>query len=428
MKKVQHILTRAAIISVMALGLTPAIPVFAADAPASQPGASTGPLKVYVVAVDGFVNIRRDESAKWEKAAAGMVFGEGTEVKTGPHSAVQLKVDPNQTVTLDRLGSCKIARAMFEGGKVTTDVVMPYGRVRYDVEAAGVEHDCKVHTPSSTLAIRGTQTIVYDQPPFAAEHRSLIGRVRSEFAKHGRNSVGFGGADDASVTDADNSPTDHAMDNTILDPGTNNGRTPEEVALIAQLQSQNGIDYTNITPPRPLLDGQHEGGGEGGGGGGHHPPPRNFVTGDLLFTATWMGTADIDLFVGAGNRTIAQKNLGSTRTSTAVVFDITGSGAAPSVGHVVGPDSMGNANEQTNTETIRIGSRIPVGTYNIGAFFQSDPTHSAGSTDVHLNVQLIRNNTLVTLTNADVSVSKDSPKQTRGAVVAPPTPITETGH
>ena len=422
MKKIHPTLGRAATL-VMALGLFSSLAV-AADAPSSQPGGvvltqpSAGTLKVFVVAVEGNVNIRKDENSKWEKAIVGMVVGEGAEVKTGLRSAVQLKIEPNQTVTLDRLGLCKVARAMFENGKVTTDVVMPYGRVRYDVEAAGVEHDCKVHTPSSTLAIRGTQTIVYDQPPFPAELRSLTGAVHGDFAKRGRLAVPFGGTQDATMSDGDSDPADHALQLTGLDSGTGYGRTDNESELIVHLQSQNGIDLSpRIGPPaqgaRP--------GGNGGGGPGPGPGPGtggNFANGELVFTATWTGSADVDLFVNAGNRTIAQKNLGSTITSTAVVFGTTGSNTSPSVGHVVGPDSTGSLG--TNTESIRVGSRVPLGKYNFGAFFQGAPTSETGTNlpaDVQITVKLIKGNRTTTLASPNVSVSKDAPKQTRSTTV-----------
>lgn len=424
MKKILHKpLTTMRALTVLALAASFfAPPAFAQNVPVPQPSAATAPapageLRVFVVAVEGNVNIRKDENSKWEKATVGMVFGEGTEVKTGMRSAIQLKIEPNQTVILDRLGSCKIARAMFEGGKVSTDVVMPYGRLRYDVEAAGVEHDCKVHTPSSTLAIRGTETIIYDQPPFPAELRSLVGKVRGEFARKGRNGVPFGGEQDATMSDGDADPAEHAQNLTGLDSGSPYSRTDAENALITRLQSQNGIDLTpRIRPPtigsRP--------GGHGGGGPGP-VPVGNFVNGELVFTATWTGSADIDLFVTAGNRTLAQKNLGSTSTVTAAVFGTTGAGSAPSVGHVVGADNTGSLG--TNTETIRIGSRVPVGNYKYGAFFQSAPPSETGGTsptDVQLSVKFIKSNGVTTLANPTVSVSKDAPKQTRGANVTAP--------
>lgn len=82
-------------------------------------------------------------------------------------SAVKFMIGDDQTVTLDRLGTIQILRANFENGKVFTDLGMKYGRTRYDIESTARDHDAKVRSPSSVLAVRGTKFISEDQPPFA---------------------------------------------------------------------------------------------------------------------------------------------------------------------------------------------------------------------------------------------------------------------
>src|SRR2546421_56146 len=84
----------------------------------------------------------------------------------------------------------EILRANFENGKVFTDLGMKYGRTRYDIEAAAREHDAKVRSPSSVLAVRGTQFIAQDEAPFPARAVSLDGRVMFRDAK---KLVAFGG-------------------------------------------------------------------------------------------------------------------------------------------------------------------------------------------------------------------------------------------
>ena len=66
-----------------------------------------------------------------------MVVSENAEFRTGPRSAVRFTIPPDQTVTLDRLGTVKVLEAINNNGKLTTNLGMKYGRTRYDIEAAG---------------------------------------------------------------------------------------------------------------------------------------------------------------------------------------------------------------------------------------------------------------------------------------------------
>jgi len=115
-------------------------------------------LEVVITGVERMVQVRDDEDAPWKKAEVGMKLGPGAEFRTGPRSAVQFRIPPDQTVTLDRLGTMKVLAAVQSAqGKVTTDLGLKYGRTRYEIEAAGVEHASTIHTPSAQLAVRGTE-------------------------------------------------------------------------------------------------------------------------------------------------------------------------------------------------------------------------------------------------------------------------------
>ena len=54
---------------------------------------------------------------------------------------------------------------------------MKYGRTHYDIEGAGLEHQSSIISPSSTLAVRGTNVSLFDQPPFKPEAISYTGRA-----------------------------------------------------------------------------------------------------------------------------------------------------------------------------------------------------------------------------------------------------------
>jgi hypothetical protein len=156
------------------------------DAPsvdATQPVASNQSIQATIVAIDGHVQVRMSHDAAWQTAKEQMVLNEGAEIRTGPHSTVQFVIPPDQTITLDRLGTLEILRSNFENGKIMTDLGMKYGRTRYDIDAHGQLHDAKVHSPGAVLAIRGTHVSLYDQPPYAPQAESFTGRALFGFRR-----------------------------------------------------------------------------------------------------------------------------------------------------------------------------------------------------------------------------------------------------
>src|SRR5450432_1608617 len=157
---------------------------FAAET--SQPAADAnqnGPMRATIVNITGHVQVRMGRDQPWQAAKEQMVLEEGSAVRTGPRSTVQFVIPPDQTITLDRLGTLEILRANLENGKIMTDLGMKYGRTNYDIDAAGRAHDAKVHSPGAVLAIRGTRVSLYDQPPFTPQAESFTGRAMFGYAK-----------------------------------------------------------------------------------------------------------------------------------------------------------------------------------------------------------------------------------------------------
>src|SRR5262245_44247861 len=115
-----------------------------ATAPTSAPQLPEGPLTITITGVEGMVQVRGDGDQPWKNAAVGGKFAEGVEVRTGPKSAVRFNVGTDQIFTIDRFTTIKVLRAALVDGKVITDVGMPYGRTRYDIDSTEREHDTKV--------------------------------------------------------------------------------------------------------------------------------------------------------------------------------------------------------------------------------------------------------------------------------------------
>jgi len=173
----------------------------AAGSPMPETAPPTGAprrLRAVVTAVEGDnAEVRVNPTAEWAKCEVGMIVRQGAEFRTGPKSSVQFIIQPDQTITLDSNGSISVLDASAQGNKVTTDVGLEHGRVRYDlarpgagagpetapalrevrIEEAGLEHDALVRSPHAALALRGTEVSLFEQEGFDPEAMSLTGRA-----------------------------------------------------------------------------------------------------------------------------------------------------------------------------------------------------------------------------------------------------------
>ncbi len=127
------------------------------EAPSSAPVISAT-----VTHTEGVVQIRDDETSPWRMAKVGMTFPVGGEVRTGPKSKLQFVLPPEQLITVDRLTQVKVLDAAKSSANFRSDIGMLYGRLRYDVDAGGLEHEAVIRAPSSALAVRGTTVEVTD--------------------------------------------------------------------------------------------------------------------------------------------------------------------------------------------------------------------------------------------------------------------------
>ena len=236
---------------VLSLVFTWAMAARAADAPAPAPATQANAaaqggeqLTITVTGVEGMAQVRAGEDQPWRPVVVGMhLAAEGAEFRTGPRSAVRFVIPPDQTITLDRLGTVKVLQAVRDANKVKTDLGMKYGRTRYDIEAAGEEHDSTIHSPGATLAIRGTQVTSYDQPPFAPQLTSIRGHAKGGFRKGQPGDLGSktGGLAVASA----NHPTSAGffLTQSFIDPGDEFARTDNEQHF---LENQPSIGFLAI--------------------------------------------------------------------------------------------------------------------------------------------------------------------------------------
>src|SRR5688572_23206223 len=117
-----------------------------------QPATATAPttqgnveqLTATVSSVSGIVEVRDDEAKPWRRAKVGDVVPVGGECRTGPKSSITMVLAGDQQIILDRLGVVKILEAIKTDTKLKTDLGMRYGRVRYKIEGAGLEHESTI--------------------------------------------------------------------------------------------------------------------------------------------------------------------------------------------------------------------------------------------------------------------------------------------
>lgn len=311
-----RLLARAAafVVAGLTLGGTPVVAQEtqpSVDNPADG-GDGAQALVARITALKGIVQVRAADDQPWKPAAVGMELDEGAEFRTGPRSAVQFVIPPDQTITLDRLGTIKVLQAVKDAGKVTTSLGMKYGRTRYDIKAADLEHDSTIRSPGSTLAIRGTDVTFEDMAPFAPSAVSREGRAL--FRTHRREFVAVGGKRRAVVeANRRGGPAETALVRTRSDPQSAfSGRSPAEQNALLQLPSYGGHQpgrggFRDLRRGEPRLTFGGEPIKPGPKPGPTPTPnpaimPGDIITGRLRFDLDWDGIpfTNVDLTVARG--------------------------------------------------------------------------------------------------------------------------------
>jgi hypothetical protein len=284
----------------------------------AQTQPADGKLTAEITAVIGMVQVREASDKPWQKAAVGRKLTQDAEFRTGPKSSVQFVIPPDQTIALDRLGTVKLLTAVAEKGKVKTDLGMKYGRTRYDIEEAGIQHDATIIGPSSTLAVRGTKVSLTDSRPFAAEAISLTGRADLRDQRK-QASVGAKNAGKAKIDSDKGSAAETALAESFIDPTVALARTPTEANLVANLLASGSTLSIDRESGIKVVR------------GGRPPTDAELVPslpGVLNFVARWNTPTDLNLAVGApgglnGEGEFVYPALGLDRTASggATAFD-----------------------------------------------------------------------------------------------------------
>jgi hypothetical protein len=396
---------------VACLGLATA---YGDDAPASQPQ-SNGSMKIYITAVSGLVQVRDGEGQPWRTATVQMVVSEGAELRTGPHSSVTCVIPPDQTFTLDRLGTVRVDEAVRNGNKITTDLIMKYGRTHYAIQAAGLEHEASIISPSSTLAVRGTTVSLFDQPPFQPEAISYTGRAAFTYNR-ATVSVGAKNGAFAKALAGTNGASETAVNETVVDPrfaptlsASDQELISAQVARGAVLSYDPVANIPVVTGGRPQFDSELPAG----------------LPGTLDFVLRWTGNADLNIEVGL-DKGDPFTNISNGFQQGEFLYPGFGFQNSPSGGHIPYDDRGG----PTGGEEIAYWSGIaPTGLYGIAAQSISGVATSF-TFDVYSNGTLVNEYYFaddgVTLIKSTQVTRILQPGQNFAALVAiPPIPLLE---
>jgi hypothetical protein len=323
---------------------------------ASTTQSATGDFKIIITAVEGLASVRENESAAWKPAKVGMELAQDAEFRTGPRGTIQFKIPPDQTVSVDRLTTLKVLQLMQQGGKVTTDLGIKWGRTRYDLEGGGLEHQSTLRSPNATLAVRGTKVSLFDQPPFPPQAISLTGRAA--FAAHRRKPIAFGRAGQGkTIVNADSQTAgDVALANTVIDPTLMGARTESEIPLLTTVISRGAT--TTIDPSSGIRIVR----------GGIPPTDAQLagnLPGRLSFVLRWDGDADLNLGVSTPNT--------DATVGGEIVLPVAGLNIAPSGGKTAF-DHRGGPNG--GIEVVYF-DKFPDGLFSIGGMNLSQTTVTA---------------------------------------------------
>ena len=137
----------------------PAAPA-AQAAPAAAPAPDAQALKALFIEVNGKVQWRSGPDQPWQNAKVDDVVTSGAEVRTGLKSFAALRVGDNATALIDAGTMFQMPSVVKDGDTLRTTVSVKSGRADFKVDKVGLTNDFKVVTPSTTLAVRGTEFAV----------------------------------------------------------------------------------------------------------------------------------------------------------------------------------------------------------------------------------------------------------------------------
>lgn len=223
-------------------------PVEAAPAPGEQP--SEKALQAVIMEVQGEnARWRPAAEAPWKPAAVDDLLNPGAEIDVGVRSSLALRVGKNATLVVQRMTRLYLP-AISEGtDTLLTRVAVVRGKAEFQVDKIGLVNDFQVSTPTTTLAIKGTYTIITHGGFQGTEVEGIATNSVNAIALayFGRLQTSLSGAG----TSSQGTPSQvlNALFNTIGPPagaGTGEVDGGEALALAGQMPDQTAQNAQNV--------------------------------------------------------------------------------------------------------------------------------------------------------------------------------------
>jgi len=144
--------------------VAPAAGAVAAVDPAAPAIPAGEALRAVFIDVAGKVQWRASDTAPWREAKVNDVVEAGVEVRTGLRSHAAIRIGRNATALIDAGTLFQLPTVVQEGDTLRTAAAVKHGRADFKVDKVGLSNDFKVVTPSTTLAVRGTEFAVATGP------------------------------------------------------------------------------------------------------------------------------------------------------------------------------------------------------------------------------------------------------------------------
>jgi hypothetical protein len=131
-----------------------------------------------IIALEGDVTVKTDDSAEWKPAAINQQLRQGAYIMTAFESNCEIEFMDKSKMKIRELSKIQVNKFTSELKKVDTEVTLYNGKVRATVHKdVDKNTNFQVKTPVSTISVRGTEKEITVHPGFGTEVHTITGVV-----------------------------------------------------------------------------------------------------------------------------------------------------------------------------------------------------------------------------------------------------------
>ncbi len=135
-------------------------------------------ISAVIVAFDGDVTVKTDDSSEWKPASINQQLHQGAYIMTAFESNCEIEFMDKSKMKIRELSKIQVNKFTSELKKVDTEVTLYNGKVRATVHKdVDKNTNFQVKTPVSTISVRGTEKEIIVHPGFGTEVHTISGVV-----------------------------------------------------------------------------------------------------------------------------------------------------------------------------------------------------------------------------------------------------------